>query len=54
MDLLSLDKKIYVQVSTAQDIPKKIKSTLEKLRDKKTKEIAEVNHLYFFVLAKKV
>lgn len=51
VDLLSLDKKIFVQVSTAQDIPKKIKSTLEKLRDKKTKEIAEVNHLYFFVLA---
>lgn len=51
VDLLSIDKKIYVQVSTAQDIPQKIKSTLEKIRDKKGKEISEVKHLYFFVLA---
>lgn len=51
VDLISEDNELYVQVSTVQDIPKKIKSTLEKIRDSKSKEVQEVNKLFFFVLS---
>ena len=51
VDLLSEDKKLYVQVSTIQDVPAKVKSTLEKIRDSKSKELQGVNELFFFVLS---
>lgn len=51
VDLLSEDKKLYVQVSTIQDVPAKVKSTLEKIRDSKSKELQVVNELFFFVLS---
>lgn len=51
VDLLSEDNELYVQVSTVQDVPTKIKSTLEKIRDSKSRELQEVNKLYFFVLS---
>lgn len=50
VDLISDDKKIYVQVSTVQDIPGKIKKTLEKIRDAKSAKISGINQLFFFVL----
>lgn len=51
VDLISEDKKLYVQVSTIQDIPSKVKSTLEKIRDSKSHELKNVEKLFFFVLA---
>ena len=51
VDLISEDKKVYVQVSTVQDIPSKVQSTLEKIRDSKSKELQNVNKLFFVVLA---
>lgn len=51
VDLISEDNELYVQVSTVQDIPKKVKSTLEKIRDSKLKEVQGVNKLFFFVLS---
>lgn len=51
VDLISEDNKLYVQVSTIQDIPKKVKSTLEKIRDSKSREVQGVNKLFFFVLS---
>ena len=35
VDLVSEDEVIYVQVSTGQDIPRKVKSTLEKIKNSK-------------------
>ena len=51
VDLLSEDKELYVQVSTIQDVPRKVKSTLEKIRDSKSSELQNVNKLFFFVLS---
>lgn len=51
VDLLSEDNELYVQVSTIQDVPAKVKSTLEKIRDSKSKELQGVNELFFFVLS---
>lgn len=50
VDLISADGKLYVQVSTVQDIPTKVKKTLEKIRDAKSSKISDVNQLFFFVL----
>lgn len=50
VDLISNDEKLYVQVSTATDISKKIKKTLEKLRDSKNEKFAKINKVIFFVL----
>lgn len=50
VDLISEDNKLYVQVSTTQDIPTKVKSTLEKIRDSKSNELEDVKKLFFFVL----
>lgn len=51
VDLISEDGKMYVQVSTGQDIPTKVKSTLEKIRDSKSDELKSIEQLFFFVLA---
>lgn len=50
VDLVSQDEKIFVQVSTAKDIPTKIKTTLEKIRDNKSKKLSTIKSAYFFVL----
>ena len=50
VDLVSEDKSIYVQVSTAQDIPSKIKNTLEKIRDSQNNNFSSINNFYVFVL----
>lgn len=49
-DLISEDKKLLVQVSTAQNVPAKIKSTLEKIRDSKDKICSDLKNVMFFVL----
>lgn len=51
VDLLSDDNELFVQVSTVQDVPTKVKSTLEKIRDSKSSEIQGVKELFFFVLS---
>ena len=51
VDLISEDNELYVQVSTTQNVPVKIKSTLEKLRDNKFDDLEKVKKLYFFVLS---
>ena len=38
IDLISENRELLVQVSTAQDVPTKIKNTLEKIRDSKDNE----------------
>ena len=50
VDLVSEDEAIYVQVSTGQNIPGKVKSTLEKIRDSKDRSFSQIKTLYFFVL----
>lgn len=50
VDLISEDKKLYVQVSTAQDIPRKIKNTLENIRDSEDEIFSTLNKVIFFVL----
>ena len=52
VDLLSNDGNIYVQVSTAQNLPTKIKSTLEKIRDDKRKRFKNLKQVFFFALNK--
>ena len=49
-DLISEDKKIYIQVSTTLDVKNKIKSTLENVRDNKDNKYSEITEVYFFVL----
>lgn len=50
VDLISENKDILVQVSTTQDVPAKIKITLEKIRDKKDAKYSTINNVVFFVL----
>lgn len=50
VDLVSEDKQIYIQVSTAKDIPAKIKTTLENIRDSKQVEINTLTNVKFMVL----
>lgn len=50
VDLVSDDGEIYVQVSTGQDIPRKVKSTLENIEKSKNPSFSEINTLYFFLL----
>lgn len=49
-DLISEDKKIYIQVSTISDISTKIKNTLENIRDNKDNKYSNITEVYFFVL----
>lgn len=39
VDLISENRAFLVQISTDQDVPTKIRSTLEKMRDSKDKKI---------------
>ena len=50
VDLVSEDETIYVQVSTGQDILRKVKSTLEKIKNSKDHTFSKIRTLYFFVL----
>ncbi|MCB5714246.1 SMEK domain-containing protein [Lactonifactor longoviformis] len=51
VDLISENRELLVQVSTAQDVPTKIKSTLEKIRDSKDKKYSDLKNIVFFVLS---
>lgn len=51
VDLVSQDMKIYVQVSTAKDIPAKIRKTLGSIRDSKKIEINKLTNVKFFMLS---
>ena len=50
VDLVSEDNTVYVQVSTAQNISSKIKSTLEKIKDSNDKRFEKLQEVFFFVL----
>lgn len=50
VDLISENKSIYVQVSTTGNIPNKIKSTLEKVRDSSDETIKNITKIKFIVL----
>lgn len=50
VDLLSKDEKVFVQVSAAQNIPCKIKNTLEKIKSGKPEIVSNIKEVYFFVL----
>lgn len=51
VDLISENRKLLVQVSTVQDVPTKIKTTLEKIRDSKDKKCSDLKNIVFFVLS---
>lgn len=51
VDLISYDKRTYIQVSTAKDIPNKIKTTLEKIKDSTIDELKSLTNVKFFVLS---
>lgn len=51
VDLISADKQTYIQVSTVKDIPAKIKTTLENIRDSKLVEINTLTKVKFFMLS---
>ena len=51
VDLISENSELLVQVSTVQNVPEKIKATLEKIRDSKNKRYSELNKVVFFVLS---
>ena len=51
VDLISADKQIHIQVSTAKDIPSKIRTTLENIRDSKLDEINTLTNVKFIVLS---
>ena len=50
-DLISEDGLKYVQVSTEQNLPSKIKKTLEKLKDSTDAKLKKVSEAYFFMLS---
>ena len=50
VDLISEDGQIFIQVSTAKDIPAKINTTLKKIRDSDKDEIKAIKAIKFFVL----
>lgn len=50
IDLVSEDNTTYVQVSTAQDVSSKIKSTLEKICKSEDKRFDSLQEVFFFVL----
>lgn len=50
VDLISKDQKLLVQVSTAQNVSRKIKRTLEKIRDSKDSRVSYVETIIFFLL----
>lgn len=50
IDLISENKEFLVQVSTTQDVPTKIKCTLEKIKDSRNPQYSKINNIVFFVL----
>lgn len=50
VDLISGDMQLFVQVTTAEDVPRKIKTTLENIRDTKDERFSVINKVIFFVL----
>jgi hypothetical protein len=50
VDLISEDEKVYVQVSTVDNIPTKIKHTLERIRDSKNADIKNLTNIKFLML----
>ena len=50
VDLISEDGKIFIQVSTGNDIPTKIRTTLEKIRDSKKQDSKKITKVFFFML----
>ena len=50
VDLVSEDNAIYVQVSTAQNVSSKIKSTLEKIKESNDTRFEKPKEVFFFVL----
>lgn len=50
VDLISEDRLLFIQVTTAQDLASKIKATLEKIRDSKDKRISNLKNVVFFAL----
>lgn len=50
VDLLSEKNDIFIQVSTAQNIPSKIKTTLEKVKENKSKNLSNIQEVYFLVI----
>ena len=53
VDLLSEDGKTYVQVSTVQDVPSKIRGTLKKIANAPEDAFPKITEIYFFVLGNK-
>lgn len=51
VDLILENRELLVQVSTVQDVPTKIKTTLEKIRDSKDKKCSDLKNIVFFVLS---
>ena len=51
VDLVSSDRKIFVQVTTNQDLPKKIKYTLEKIEKSEDEFYSAISNVIFFVLS---
>lgn len=50
VDLVSEDNTIYVQVSTAQNVSSKIKSTLTKINESNDARFEKLKEVFFFVL----
>ena len=50
VDLVSEDKTMYIQVSTAQDVLRKIKTTLQNIQNNNSKELISISKIVFFVL----
>jgi len=50
VDLISEDRQTYIQVSTAKDLPSKIRETLKGIKDSKRIEINTLTNVKFFVL----
>lgn len=51
VDLISEDKKLYVQVSTTNSVPNKIKHTLEKIKNNESDNSKNIEKLYFVTLS---
>lgn len=51
VDLVSEDNAIYVQVSTAQNVSSKIKSTLDKIKESNDTRFEKLKEVFFFVLS---
>lgn len=50
VDLISEDGKIFIQVSTGNDIPTKIRTTLEKIRDSKKQDSKKITKVFSLCL----